>query len=141
MAEVREVTPAFAVAPQLFPDEVAALARRFVLLINNRPDGEAPEQPSADEMRAAADSAGLRYLHIPIAGQPRPDEVADMRAALEEAGGPALAFCRSGTRSIIAWAAGEASAGRPLQEVEASAAGAGYQIGPALRTLLPGLSG
>ena len=141
MAEIRDVTDSFAVAPQIFPDEAAELASRFVLVINNRPDGEAPEQPSAEEMRAAVEAAGLRYVHIPVAGPPRPDQVREMRAALKDAGGPALAFCKTGTRSIIAWAAGEASGGRPVEEVEALGAGAGYQIGAPLRALLPGLSG
>jgi uncharacterized protein (TIGR01244 family) len=141
MAEIRDVTDDFAVAPQLFPDEVSALAARFVLLINNRPDGEAPDQPSAAEMRDAAEAAGLRYVHLPVAGQPRPDQIRDMHAAIEAAGGPALAFCRTGTRSIIAWAAGQAAAGRAVHDLEALGTRAGYEIGAPLRALLPGLSG
>ena len=141
MADIRDVTERFAVAPQIGPEDAPALAGRFALLINNRPDGEEAGQPSAAAVRAAAEAAGLAYVHIPIAGPPSGPQVRDIRAAIDAADGPVLAFCRSGTRSIIAWALAEAAAGRPAGEVESLAAGAGYQVGPALDALLPRISG
>ena len=48
------------------------------------------------------------------------------------AGGPVLAFCRSGTRSINTWALGEAMAGAPRDELIAAAARAGYDLRPLL---------
>ena len=137
MADIRTVTDDFAVAPQIFPAEAAALAERFSLLINNRPDGEAPDQPAGAEVEAAAREAGMAYVHIPIVGPPGVEETAAMRRATAEAAGPVLAFCRSGTRSILAWGLTETGGGRPADEVEALAARAGYQIGPMLRALLP----
>ena len=47
--------------------------------------------------------------------------------------GPVLAFCRSGTRSITAWALGEAAAGRDRRELARLAADAGYDLTPVLQ--------
>ena len=141
MPEIRNVTEDFAVAPQITPQDVPELARRFRLLINNRPDGEAPDQPGNAEMQAAAEAAGVRSVFLPVVGAPDAEQVRATRKALDEADGPALAFCRSGTRSILAWGLAEVARGRPAAEVEALGARAGYQIGPPLHALAPGLSG
>ncbi len=130
MADIRRVTNDFSVAPQLAPEEVAqAAAQGFKLLINNRPDGEAPGQPSGAAMAAAADGVGLGYVHIPFAGPPGPAQVDAVRAAVTAAGGPVLAFCRSGARSITVWAQGQAQSGdRPRDELVRLARDAGYDL-------------
>ena len=130
MADIRRVTDAFAVAPQLQPEEVVdAAAQGFKLLINNRPDGEAPGQPSSAEMAAAARSAGMDYLHIPVSGAAGPGQVEAMHQAIAGASGPSLAFCRSGTRSITVWARGQAEAGDRLREdLVRLARAAGYDL-------------
>jgi uncharacterized protein (TIGR01244 family) len=134
MSEIKTVTPGFAVAPQLAPaDMAAAAAHGFTLVINNRPDGEAPGQPSGAEMAAAAEAAGLKYVAIPVRGGPTPDQVAAMRAVVDAADGPVLAYCRSGTRSIFTWSLGEAAAGsRSRAELIALGQAAGYDLTPAL---------
>src|SRR5579872_5205764 len=112
MSDFRHVTDHISVAPQIGAADVAAAARAgFVAIVNNRPDGEAPDQPAAAEIEAAARAAGLAYAHIPVRGAPGPAEIAAMRAAVDAAPGPVLAFCRSGTRSITTWALGQAQAG------------------------------
>ncbi len=132
-ADIRPVTPAFATAPQLAPGDLAeAAARGFAFVINNRPDGEQPGQPTSAQMEAAARAAGLGYLHVPVVGAPGPDEVEAVRAAVASAPGPVLAFCRSGTRSIVTWARGEAQAGRPPAELVALGREAGYDLSQAL---------
>lgn len=135
MADIRRVTDDFSVAPQLSPEDMAtAAAQGFKLIVNNRPDGEAPGQPTSTAMAEAAHAAGLAYVHIPVSGMARPDQVTAMHAALAEAGGPALAFCRSGTRSITTWAIGEATTGsRPAPEIVELAGEAGYDLSPLLR--------
>ncbi len=132
-ADIRPVTPQFATAPQLAPQEMAETAARgFTLVINNRPDGEEPGQPTSAQMEAAARATGLDYLHAPVVGAPRPDQVQAVREAIAGARGPALGFCRSGTRSIVTWARGEALAGRPREELVALGRGAGYDLSQAL---------
>lgn len=126
MADFRRVTGTFYVSPQISPAEVArAAAEGFVLIVNNRPDGEAPGQPAGREIKAAADAAGLAYVHIPVQGRPTPDQVDAMKLAIGAADGKVLAFCRSGTRSITTWALG---APLPRGECVSLAAIAGYDL-------------
>ncbi len=135
MADIRKVTEDFSVAPQLEPGDMAgAAAQGFALVINNRPDGEVPGQPSNAEMEAAARAAGMDYVQIPFAGRPGDEQVQAVLDAYEGAGGkPVLAFCRSGTRSITAWSMGQAKAGRrPREELLKLGAGAGYDLSGAL---------
>src|SRR5215468_9699361 len=104
MADIRQVTPDFAVAPQLQPGEMAEVAALgFKLVINNRPDHEVAGQPTSDEMEAAAKAAGLHYLHAPVSGTPVSTAIEAVHHAVKHAHGPVLAFCRSGTRSIVTW--------------------------------------
>ncbi|MEM8546567.1 MAG: TIGR01244 family sulfur transferase [Pseudomonadota bacterium] len=119
------------VAPQIQPEDVAALkAAGFVGIINNRPDGEMPGQPTDAMIAAAAEAAGLAYAAIPvIGGQLTEAEIAAFGATLAAADGPVLAFCASGTRSSIVWALW-ASATRPPAELVAAAAEVGYDLRP-----------
>jgi len=135
MTEFRKVTDEFSVAPQITAaDLVEARAQGFVLVINNRPDGEQPGQPTSAVIEAAARAAGLAYAHVPVVGGPGPDEVEDVRLAIAEADGPVLAFCRSGARSIITWSIGQAITGAHSRgELISLAAAAGYDLSGVLR--------
>jgi uncharacterized protein (TIGR01244 family) len=129
MTQFRIVTPTFAVSPQIAPADVAiARALGFTLIINNRPDGESPDQPLGADIEAAAKAEGLGYAYIPVTGRPTPDQGQWLSRVLSEAKGNALAFCRSGTRSISTWALGELAAGRDRAEVLSLAAAAGYDL-------------
>jgi uncharacterized protein (TIGR01244 family) len=131
MATFRPVTPDFAVSPQIgLADIAAAKAQGFELVINNRPDGEAPDQPLGAEIETAARTQGLDYRHIPVMGRATPEQARTMAEAAH--GRQTLAFCRSGTRSITTWAMGEAASGRrTVEEIIRAAAAAGYDLGPA----------
>jgi uncharacterized protein (TIGR01244 family) len=133
----RKLDDNISVAGQIAPEDIAEAARQgFTYIINNRPDGEAPGQPSGAEMEAAAKAAGLGYAAIPIthAGFSEAQVIA-MGKALDEATGPVLAFCRSGTRSTLVWALARARAGDNAPELAAKAAAAGYDLSP-IRALL-----
>lgn len=99
---VKHVSPTFAVAPQVAPEDMEQLSDQgFSTLICNRPDMEDPDQPSAELMRDAAQQAGLDFHFIPVAGGEFPaDAVSAFRKVREEAAGKVLAYCRTGTRSI-----------------------------------------
>jgi uncharacterized protein (TIGR01244 family) len=126
MAEIRQVTADFAVAPQLELEDFAELAAQgYRHIINNRPDGEAPDQPTAAEAEAAAKAAGLTYVHAPFVGQPTADAV----KAVMRLNTRTLAYCRSGTRSVTAWAMAQASEGEKVEDIVEAAAGAGYNLG------------
>jgi len=112
MSDFRHVTDDFTTAPQISIADVAEAARQgFKTLISNRPDGEEPGQPTAAEIAAAAEAAGLAFHHIPVRGGPTPEQVEATQAVLQEADLPVLAFCRSGTRSIVTWSLSQATSG------------------------------
>jgi len=98
------------------------------VIVNNRPDGEEPGQPTGAEIEAAARAAGLAYHHIPIAGGLAPDQVAAMAAAMDE--GRILAFCKSGTRSTWLWALAARRRGEEAASIIAGAAAAGHDLAP-----------
>jgi uncharacterized protein (TIGR01244 family) len=134
MPQFRKVTERFQVSPQITVDEARqAVADGAVLVINNRPDGESPDQPSGAEIEAAVRAAGADYLALPFAGPPPPDLAKAQAAAVAGARGPVLAFCRSGTRSITAWALGEAAGGRDRAELARLARDAGYDLSGVLQ--------
>jgi uncharacterized protein (TIGR01244 family) len=134
MTQFRKVTDRFEVSPQITPDEARqAAAGGVVLIINNRPDGEAPDQPTNAEIEAAARAGGAEYLYLPVVGRPTPAQARAQAEAVAAAKGPVLAFCRSGTRSITTWALGEAAAGRDKGELARLGAGAGYDLSAALQ--------
>ena len=134
MSDFRRVTDDYSVAPQIAPEDLAvAKEQGFVLVINNRPDGEDPSQPPSAVMEAAAKAEGLDYLYNPVRGTPGPEQVEAQAEAIDKADGPVLAFCRSGTRSIVTWALGQKAAGvRDKAELVKLGAGAGYDLGPVL---------
>lgn len=127
--DLKRINDHVSVAGQIRPEDVATLKDLgFVAVINNRPDGESPDQPPGSEIEAAAKAAGLAYHAIPLGREGvNPQMVAETRAALEGSNGPVLAFCRSGTRSTTLWAlsqAGEMDADEIIRE----AAEAGYDM-------------
>ncbi|RAK57912.1 TIGR01244 family sulfur transferase [Phenylobacterium deserti] len=130
MADFRRVTDQLSVSPQIREQDLdEAAAQGFRTIINNRPDDEEPGQPSSSQMEAAAQARGLAYVHIPVRGGPTAEQVEGVRRVMEQAQGPVLAFCRSGTRSIVTWAVGEAISGeREREELVRLGRDAGYDL-------------
>lgn len=127
--ELKRINEHVTVSPQIVPEDVAALkAAGFATIINNRPDGEAPDQPSSASIEAAAQAAGLVYHYIPLGRDGvSPDMVERTRSALARSEGPVFCYCRSGTRSTTLWALSQAGS-MPAGEIIAEAAGAGYDM-------------
>jgi uncharacterized protein (TIGR01244 family) len=127
--ELKRINDQVAVAPQISPDDIAQIkAAGYKTIVNNRPDGEAPDQPSSDEMKAAAEAAGLAYHFIPLGRDGvSPEMIEQEKAALEGSVGPVLCYCRSGTRSTTLWALSQAGK-LPAQEIVDAAAHAGYDV-------------
>lgn len=129
------------VAPQIDTSVIAeAAAAGVTVIINNRPDDEEPGQPSGDDIRRAAEAAGMNYVAIPVthAGFSHA-QIDAMAEALDNANGPVLAYCRSGTRSTLLWALAKAKAGENPDHIAALAAAAGYNVAP-IRPMLDALS-
>lgn len=135
------VTSSFWVAPQLSPEDVRAAAEAGVtLIVNNRPDGEAPGQPQGAQIEKAAHDAGIAYAYLPVdSGGVTPAHTGGLEQAMDDAEeGKTLAFCRSGMRSVLVWSYAEARFGKPVSQIIAEAREAGYDIAghePALSLL------
>lgn len=127
--EIKSLSPDLSVAPQISPEDVSAIAAEgFRTVINNRPNGESPEQPDGDTIAQASQSAGLDYRFQPvISGGFTLKDVEEFGQLLEQAEKPALAFCRTGTRCTMLWALSQAGKMNTDEIIEA-AANAGYDL-------------
>jgi uncharacterized protein (TIGR01244 family) len=129
---IRQLDDRTLVSGQVAPHDVAGLAEQGItVLVNNRPDGEEPEQPLAGEIEEAAAAAGISYRFVPILRGIGPADVESMQEALREAeDGKLLAFCRSGTRSALAIALARRDEGASLEEVVQQLNQAGFDHSP-----------
>jgi uncharacterized protein (TIGR01244 family) len=101
MPTLSQIAEGVYAAGQLYDDDLAELARQGVkVIVNNRPDGEEPGQPTAGHGAEVAAKHGMAYHYIPV-GREGPSEQAvdQMAAVLKDAQGPIVAHCRSGARS------------------------------------------
>lgn len=136
--KVTRVSDRLTISPQPEAADFPSLAARGVkLVISNRPDGEESGQLSAKEAAKLAAKSGMAYQHIPVH---LPDlGIADIDAfskALEGAGGPVHAHCRSGIRSATLWALSEVVAGRlAASDVGSAIEAIGFDPKPAVAWL------
>jgi uncharacterized protein (TIGR01244 family) len=128
----RQITETVFASPQIDIDAVAAAkGMGIVRIINNRPEGESDDQTPGEQIEAAARAAGLDYVAIPVTHAGFSEAQVDaMSEALDGAGGPVLAYCRSGTRSTLLWALARAKAGDNPAVIASNAAAAGYDVSP-----------
>jgi uncharacterized protein (TIGR01244 family) len=137
----RPIDETILVSPQIGPDDLPQAAALGVrLVINNRPDDEEAGQPEGAAIARAAEAAGLSYTAIPVthAGFSHA-QVDAMVRALEQADGPVLAYCKSGTRSTYLWALARAKMGEHPAVLIEKADGAGYDLRP-IRPMLDALA-
>ncbi|MEL7129966.1 MAG: TIGR01244 family sulfur transferase [Pseudomonadota bacterium] len=127
--DIRKVTERLSVSPQITENDLAAIkSLGFKTILCNRPDGEEGEmQPKIIDLKSGAEDLGLTFLALPFAGAPSPEVIEQQGQMIAAADAPVLAFCRSGTRSITAWALSQAGQGRGPEIIEA-AAEAGYDL-------------
>lgn len=127
--DIRPLTPAYAVSPQIEPGDLPALkAAGYTCVIDNRPDGEIPPHLHTEEMRRAVEALGLTFVANPvIGGMLTMDNVTAQRAAIQAASGPVLAYCASGNRSSVVWALALAGT-RPADDLVGIPARFGYQL-------------
>lgn len=130
---IRRLDERVSISGQVAPGDLQAIAAQgFRMIINNRPDGEAPGQPTGAEIQAAAEAAGLTYRSIPIR-QLEPGAIEATAQALGEAEGPVLAFCAVGTRSTFLWALARSREGADADDLTGKALAAGVDLTPIRR--------
>lgn len=137
MSDFRKLSDKVWASPQIELEDIEeARSAGITLIVNNRPDGEDPGAPQGADIAEAAQAAGLSYVAIPIghSGFSEP-QIDQMIAALAEAQGPVLAYCRSGTRSTLLWALAQAKLGESPDAITSAAMAAGYDVSP-IRAML-----
>ena len=137
--ELKEISPKITVSPQVTEKDMAEIkAKGFRTIICNRPDGEGADQPSFEEIDAAAKLAGIEARYLPVqSGMVTDEDVAAFRDALEELPRPLLAYCRSGTRSATLWSLSEAQS-RPMSEILTGTKAAGFDMSGVARRIANG---
>jgi uncharacterized protein (TIGR01244 family) len=107
---IQLITPHFAVAPQLGPDDMPAVAAAgYRSIIINRPDFEGgPDQPTSAAVSKAALKVELQVEYQPVvSGAMTGADVARFAELLGRLPGPVLAYCRTGTRCATLYAAAQ----------------------------------
>jgi len=100
---IRWLTEKLAITGQIRADDIAEIANSgFQSVICNRPDFEyGADQPTAESIQAAAETAGLKFRFLPVT----PDggtaaNAQEMGVLLSEMPQPILAYCYSGGRCM-----------------------------------------
>lgn len=130
MAKSTPLTPEYVVSAQLSEIDFAELAERgFKSVINFRPDGEAASQISNGDAKLAAEAAGLAFAHIPVRKFDlfADETVAEAERTFAALPGPVLAYCASGQRAAVVWAA-VAARTKPVNEVLEALKAAGLEL-------------
>jgi sulfide:quinone oxidoreductase len=127
--DIRTIDRDFAVAPQLRPADLDQLARSGIrAVICNRPDGESADQPGFAEIEHAARALGMEARYLPAeSGKVTDEQGAQFGELLAGLPKPALAYCRTGMRSVTLWALSQATQ-RPLHEILQRATAAGFDL-------------
>jgi sulfide:quinone oxidoreductase len=137
--EVKRLAEGLSVSPQITAADIVSLkASGFRSIICNRPDGEAADQPSARELTEVAVANGLEFSYLPVVpGKIADDDAEKFATALQSMPGPALAYCRTGTRSASLWCL--ANAGKlPVPQILAASKAAGYDMSGIVRRIANG---
>jgi uncharacterized protein (TIGR01244 family) len=107
MARLIQLEAGIFVAAKLAEADFAEVAARgFRSVVNNLPDGEAPDQLPNDRAKAAAIRHGLQYRYQPVENLNVTDDdvVSAHVRSMNDLPRPILFYCRSGTRCTILWA-------------------------------------
>jgi len=135
----KALTPHLSVSPQILVSDLPALAQAgFKAIICNRPDGEGPDQPSFQEIEAAAKQYGLQAQYLPAeTGKVRDEDGKAFGQLLNTLPGPVLAYCRTGMRSTTMWALSQAGV-TPLPQILEASQKAGFDMKPLVQRIANG---
>ena len=92
----------FSSCPQINPEDVPEIAQLgFKSIMNARLDNEGgAEQPLSDNLKIAAEKAGLTYVHIPVVpNNIQPNDTNTCANFISGAPTPVLGFCKTGMRA------------------------------------------
>lgn len=130
--DIIRITDTFSISAQPSVPDLADMSG-VSLLINARPDGEAPDQPGTRAEAASAATRGMDYAYIPVTASTitRADVRAFQRAK-GNAKGPVLAHCQTGRRALLLYVMAEVLDGRmSIDQLTGLGAAHGFDLAPA----------
>jgi uncharacterized protein (TIGR01244 family) len=107
---VFQLTDTLSVSGQITAQDIAVLSDQgFTSVVCNRPDGEAADQSSMEDIEAACREAGLLFVRYPVNAMnfPGPD-LEGLGELFDDPNQKVLAYCRTGTRCANLWVASRA---------------------------------
>lgn len=127
--DIKTIAPDLSVSPQITAQDVGiAASQGFRSLIINRPNDEAGDQTDHTVIEEAARRHGLDVRYVPVvAGKVTDADVEAFDKAMHELPAPALAYCRTGTRSATLWALSQAGH-LSTDAILKTASSAGYDL-------------
>ncbi|RBO81998.1 TIGR01244 family sulfur transferase [Marinomonas aquiplantarum] len=130
------------VSPQITVADLPELkAQGFNLIINNRPDGEAEDQPSAQALKEAAEAMGFEYAWNPIELPKLAQSHVDLQGDILPTSKKTLAFCRTGTRSSVLWVLLENGKGRDYVALVTEVSAKGFDLSRCAPSMAPLVKG
>jgi uncharacterized protein (TIGR01244 family) len=98
------------ITSQIRPDDILRLQQKgYRLLVDVRPDGEEPNQPTSAELREAADGQRMDFIYIPVPHDTIPEEAVHKLQVALSSYKSAVLYCRTGRRAARLFALEEAS--------------------------------
>ena len=111
--KLTEITDRVFLTSQLKPSSMRYLRQRQIkTVIDMRPDGEAADQPSSEQMMRMAEVMNMKFFYIPVPHEGIPNEAVDsLQSALKTVDEPVVLYCRTGRRAARLFALAKASQG------------------------------
>lgn len=130
--QLTEITDRVFLTSQLKPSSMLHLKQRQIkTVIDMRPDGEAADQPTSEQMQRTAESIHMEFHYIPVPHEGIPNEAVDsLQAVLKTAEEPVVLYCRTGRRAARLFALAKASqpGGPDVDEIAGFVKAAGFEV-------------
>lgn len=99
-------------------------------VICNRPDGEEPNQPDFETVKAWLNAAGIeKVVYMPTTMEAINDaQLKEFQDMVAQSPAPILAYCRTGTRSAMLWAMNQSKRGVEVNSLIRAADLAGINL-------------
>lgn len=104
--QIVQRSPLYSHSNQVHPRHIEQIAKAgYRTILALRPDGEGPNQPTANELAIEARKHGIAFHYVPVPSNDpdAPDPLPDFKIALAKSQAPILAYCRSGNRAATLW--------------------------------------
>ena len=137
--DLRAINATLSVSQQILAQDLQGIADQgYRAVICNRPDGEGADQPTFEEIEAAAKAVGLVARYVPvIAGKVQDSDADAFSVTMDELPKPVLAYCRTGTRSATLWSLSKAKT-LSVADILAATKAAGYDMAGVVRRIVNG---